>query len=158
VKYSALLLIFLSLHTHAFDITPVNITKDKAKAQDKEQERAKPFYYTANGMKVFNSLPNQVLQPLTGQVVSSNAVILEPIGKKKKPNTSTAKIKKKDKPKTDFIAKKRASGKNMDSVFSDINAAKKKQTSPTISAPTEKITLSNDTDSYPLNLEPSSQP
>jgi hypothetical protein len=46
----------------------------------------------------------------------------------------------------------------MDSVFSDINAAKKKQTSPTISAPTEKITLSNDTNSHPLNLEPGSQP
>jgi hypothetical protein len=154
VKYSALLLIFLSLHTHAFDITPVNITKDKANAQ----ERAKPFYYTAAGIKVFNSLPNQVLQSLTGQVVSSNAVILESIGKKKKSNTSTAKIKKTDKPKTDFIANKRPSGKNMDSVFSDINAAKKKQTSPTISAPTEKITLSNDTNSHPLNLEPGSQP
>lgn len=154
MKYSALLLTVLSLHTHAFDITPVNITKDKAKAQ----ERAKPFYYTADGIKVFNSLSGQVLQPLTGQVVSSNAVILEPIGKNKKTETSTAKIKKKDKPKTDFIAEKSVSEKNMDSVFSDINAAKQKQSSPKISAPTEKITLSNDNDFPPLNLEPNSQP
>lgn len=154
MKYSALLLIFLSFYTHAFDITPVNITKDKAKAQ----ERAKPFYYTADGVKVLNSLSDQVLQPLTGQVVSSNAVILEPIGKNKKSDKTTAKIKKKDATKTDFIAKKRASEKNMDSVFSDINAAKQKQSSPIISAPTERIILNNDSDSPPLNLEPNSQP